>query len=89
MARRKIKKEAEDPDPEFQVAPMVDVLLVLLIFFMSITSNEILRNVKGIDLPVAKQAADKNKKSSQVVVNIGWDVGKRQGVLVVDSSPAR
>ena len=29
-------------EPEFQIAPMVDVLLVLLIFFMSITSAQVL-----------------------------------------------
>ena len=27
-----------DGEPEFQIAPMIDVLLVLLIFFMSITT---------------------------------------------------
>ena len=30
-------------EPEFQVAPMIDVLLVLLIFFMSITSAQVLK----------------------------------------------
>ncbi len=84
MGRRKIKQEPPEADPEFQVAPMVDVLLVLLIFFMSITSSEILRNVKGIELPIAKNAAEKNKKSSQVVVNVTWDPGKRKGGLVVE-----
>ena len=32
-----------DGDPEFQIAPMIDVLLVLLIFFMSITSAQVLK----------------------------------------------
>ena len=29
-------------EPEFQIAPMIDVLLVLLIFFMSITTTPLL-----------------------------------------------
>ena len=29
----------ESGEPEFQIAPMIDVLLVLLIFFISITFN--------------------------------------------------
>ena len=40
-------------EPEFQVAPMIDVLLVLLIFFMSITSSQVLKVDKNISLPVA------------------------------------
>ena len=42
-----------DGEPEFQVAPMIDVLLVLLIFFMSITSAQVLKVDKNISLPVA------------------------------------
>ena len=41
-------------EPEFQVAPMIDVLLVLLIFFMSITSAQVLKVDKEITLPVSK-----------------------------------
>jgi biopolymer transport protein ExbD len=37
-------------EPEFQVAPMIDVLLVLLIFFMSITSSQVLKVDKNISL---------------------------------------
>ena len=42
----------ESGEPEFQIAPMIDVLLVLLIFFMSITSAEVLKVDKNIVLPV-------------------------------------
>jgi biopolymer transport protein ExbD len=39
-----------DGEPEFQIAPMIDVLLVLLIFFMSITSAQVLSIDKEIQL---------------------------------------
>ena len=42
--QRKRKRIDTDGDPEFQVAPMVDVLLVLMLFFMMITSTEVLKN---------------------------------------------
>ena len=35
--RQKAEKERKNPveeDPEFQIAPMIDILLVLLVFFM-------------------------------------------------------
>ncbi|MGH6755164.1 MAG: ExbD/TolR family protein, partial [Bradyrhizobium sp.] len=34
---------ADSGEPEFQVAPMIDVLLVLLVFFMMITSAQVLK----------------------------------------------
>lgn len=61
-------------DPEFQVAPMIDVLLVLLIFFMSITTDQIMNVDRSIKLPLAPDA--KKRKSdleNEVVVNIDWD----------------
>ena len=46
----------ESGEPEFQIAPMIDVLLVLLVFFMSITSAEVLKVDKNIRLPVSPNA---------------------------------
>lgn len=46
-------------DPEFQIAPMIDALLVLLIFFMSIASTAVNRYDPSIKLPVAADAAKK------------------------------
>ena len=84
MGRRKIKHAEPEADPEFQVAPMADVLLVLLIFFMSITTSEILRNVKGVELPVAKDGKDKSKGIKQVVVNISWNPATKKGEVEIE-----
>lgn len=84
MGRRKIKAREAEADPEFQVAPMADVLLVLLIFFMSITTSEVLRNVKGIDLAVAKDGKDRTKGIKQVVVNVSWNPSTRKGEVEID-----
>ncbi len=50
-------------EPEFQIAPMVDVLLVILIFFMTITSAQVLRVDKSITLPVAPNAMKKDESA--------------------------
>ena len=70
-ARRRID---QDGDPEFQVAPMVDVLLVLMLFFMAITSTEVLKKDKNLTLPEANHAKkdDKNTTKDQIVVNVDW-----------------
>jgi biopolymer transport protein ExbD len=63
-----------DEDPEFQVAPMIDILLVLMTFFMSITSTEVLKSRSKLDLnlPVAKDSGPQ-KTSTEVVLNITYN----------------
>ncbi|WP_395715622.1 ExbD/TolR family protein [Prosthecobacter sp.] len=66
-----------DGEPEFQIAPMIDVLLVLLIFFMSITSAQVLRIDKEIQLPVAADAKKKEKNMmNEAALNVRWAKGK-------------
>src|ERR1700748_2738457 len=74
-----------EEDPEFQIAPMIDILLVLLIFFMSISSTEVLQVSKEVKLPVAKDAkpADKGTKG-QTIVNVMWSIISNSGSLEVD-----
>lgn len=73
--QRRRKRIDEDGDPEFQVAPMVDVLLVLMLFFMSITSTELLKKEKNLQLAEAKNAKPQEKgqqKTNEVVINVVW-----------------
>jgi biopolymer transport protein ExbD len=60
-------------EPEFQVAPMIDVLLVLLIFFMSITSAQVLKVDKDIKLPLALHGEKRDDKAKAGLINIGWN----------------
>lgn len=70
----------ESGEPEFQIAPMIDCLLVLLIFFMSITSASVLQIDKDITLPVAPDAAPKAKTASQEgALNVKWNKATRKG----------
>lgn len=59
-------------EPEFQIAPMVDVLLVLLIFFMSIASTAVTRYDPTIQLPVAADASRKEDSEGELVFNVAW-----------------
>lgn len=61
-------------DPEFQVAPMIDVLLVLLIFFMSITTDQVAKIDKSISLPLAPEAKKRDHDlKNEVIVNVDWN----------------
>lgn len=66
-----------DGEPEFQIAPMIDVLLVLLIFFMSITSAQVLQIDKDIKLPVAPDAQKKPKNQmNEGAINVAYKANK-------------
>ena len=77
-----------EEDPEFQIAPMIDILLVLLVFFMSISSTEVLQSRDDIRLPVAKDAKQKDSdtKQGQVIINVLWNelAPGREGTIDVD-----
>ena len=71
-------------EPEFQIAPMIDVLLVLLIFFMSITTTQVLKVDKSITLPLAPDALKKDTTRNEAIVNVRWDPAKKKAQYVMD-----
>ena len=62
---------------------MIDVLLVLMTFFMSITSTEVLKTKTSLELelPVATESKQKEASPGEVLINIGWIASRRQGVI--------
>ena len=77
-------------EPEFQVAPMIDVLLVLLVFFMAITTTQVLKVDKTIKLPTAPDALKKESQRAELVLNVKLNASqkrrlhlRRQGLLQI------
>src|SRR5438046_6451083 len=75
---------AESGEPEFQVAPMIDVLLTILIFFMTITSAQVLKVDKCIKLPIASDAQKKDNMRSEAIVNVRWNPASRQATFTLN-----
>jgi biopolymer transport protein ExbD len=75
---------AADGEPEFQVAPMVDVLLTILVFFMMITSAQVLKVDKTITLPIAPDALKRDSQRSEVVINVRWLAEVKKAQFVID-----
>jgi biopolymer transport protein ExbD len=75
---------SESGEPEFQVAPMIDVLLTILVFFMTITSAQVLKVDKSIQLPIAKDAQKKDNTRAEAVLNVGWNRPVKKAQFVFD-----
>ena len=75
-----------DGEPEFQIAPMIDVLLVLLVFFVMITSAEVLKVDKNLTLPVSPNAKKREPELAkhEMAVNVRYDAATNKGVLDLD-----
>ena len=75
---------SESGEPEFQVAPMIDVLLTILVFFMTITSAQVLKVDKSIQLPTAKDAQKKDNTRAEAILNVRWKLPEKKALFVFD-----
>lgn len=72
------RAQGAEEELEFQIAPMIDVLLVILVFFIMITSASVLQGDPDIELPVASDATKPEKSRAEAVLNLhfkdkaGW-----------------
>lgn len=82
--KKHVRKGDPETDPEFQIAPMIDILLVLLVFFMSISTTEVLQQNQNVHLPVAKDAKEAIKFPGQVIVNVLYAMANNATTLDVD-----
>ena len=57
---------------------MIDVLLTILVFFMTITSAQVLKVDKSIQLPIAKDAQKKDNTRAEAIVNVRWKLPARR-----------
>jgi biopolymer transport protein ExbD len=85
-AKKEAMRAVPEEDPEFQIAPMIDILLVLLVFFMSIASTEVLQTNDAVKLPVAKDSKESNKGASegQTIINVLWNGLSNAGSVDLD-----
>jgi biopolymer transport protein ExbD len=87
--KKKHRKPEPDADPEFQIAPMIDILLVLLVFFMSISTTQVMQTNRNIRLPVAKDAKEAKENPGQIIVNLGYNpMSNETGISVKEKDYA-
>ena len=82
-------RSTPEEEPEFQIAPMIDILLVLLVFFMSISSTEVMQINREIQLPVAKDAREPGDNPTQAIINVTWVPISDLGGITLDEQEYR
>lgn len=68
----KFKKGLEEEEVGFQMAPMIDVIFQLIIFFMCVTTLSELVVAEDINLPLAEHSGER-RGAAEVVVNVYAD----------------
>ena len=71
----------EDGEFGFQIAPMVDVVFVLMLFFMATTGDKVTEKELRIALPSGAAAADSNQVKTPIIVDIN-----SEGVVFVNNT---
>ncbi len=70
MKRRKV----EQPEEDFQMAPMIDMVFLLLVFFMTVSTLAREDRVE-LELPESERSAVPEDLGSRGTVSIGFDEG--------------
>ena len=63
----------EEEEWGFQMAPMIDVVFQLIIFFMATTTLSKLDVAEGVKLPVAEHSQEKKGVHNEVIINVYSD----------------
>lgn len=61
---------SEDGDIGFQIAPMVDVVFVLLLFFMASAGSQVISKELAINLPSGASAAPDSVPKTPIMIDI-------------------
>ncbi len=64
---------SEDGDIGFQIAPMVDVVFVLMLFFMASAGMQVAEKELSINLPSGTSAAASNTPTTPIIVTVASD----------------
>ncbi len=67
--------------PSFQMVSMIDIVFLLLVFFMSISTFHQLESEKDIKLPVADKSRSQDEAPQNLIINI-----RKDGAVVINQN---
>jgi len=78
----KFRDYHSQPTSDLELAPMIDVVFILLIFF--ITSWQFVRFERDLDIsvPAAEETTDQNRTVGEIILNV-----RKDGSVVLNAAP--
>ena len=73
------RKHLEEDEGGFQIAPMIDVVFIMLVFFAAIAAMERSEREMDVRPPVASRSSPLERKPHEIVINVRQD-----GTIVVN-----
>ncbi|MDP6357131.1 MAG: biopolymer transporter ExbD [Planctomycetota bacterium] len=74
------QRKGIDDDSGFQMAPMIDIIFVLLLFFLVTSALQENEKALTIDLPQASQASPGGQSRTELIININ-----KKGVIIIQN----
>ncbi|MEM7147770.1 MAG: biopolymer transporter ExbD [Verrucomicrobiota bacterium] len=76
----RFRNAAKAPEAEIDLAPMIDVVFLLLIFFIVTWNFARFETELDVSVPVAEEGADPQRTVGEIIVNI-----RKDGTMVVNA----
>ena len=75
MASKKLRaaNAGQDDDMKVDMSPMIDMVFLLLIFFIVTANLVVVKMDKKVEVPVADQSEPQKKKTGRIVINVYGD----------------
>lgn len=67
------RKQAKSDPPGFQIAPMVDIVFLLLIFFLVTWNFARYETELDVKVPTAKEGKESRRAAGEVIINVKAD----------------
>ncbi|MBK1832570.1 ExbD/TolR family protein [Roseibacillus ishigakijimensis] len=82
MASKKLRAQNANQGDELSVdmSPMIDMVFLLLIFFIVTANLVVVKMDKRVEVPVAENSSPQEKKTGRIVINVYGDGGREDGV---------
>lgn len=78
----KIRRNFEQEPEPIQMAPLIDIVFLTLVFFMATTVYGVLESEIDITLPKAETAKAMSRSQGEIIINL-----KKDGSIVVNNRP--
>jgi len=84
MAEAKKTIETEDPDMPLNLGPLIDIVSILLLYYITCSTFETTRVSMDVELPYARHGLKEEDTSGRFIVNVEWNESLYEATYIVN-----